>query len=381
MWLVGVVGSIALIASILWDGFEAIVFPRRVTRSYRFARFFYRSLWSLWRWFGLRIPPGKRRETFLSVFGPGSLILLFAAWVVGLTVGFAALHWSLGTPLMPAGPALPFGTYLYFSGATFFTFGFGDLLPVTGLARSLVIVQAGLGFGFLAIVIGYLPVLYQAFSRQEATIGLLDARAGSPPCAGQMLLRAARAGRMDAIEPLLGLWERWASELLESHLSFPVLSYYRSQHDNQSWLAALAAILDTCSLVIAGVEGADPYQAQLTFAMSRHALVDLALIFRIPPEPPSRDRLPPGRLEQLRRELSVAGLAPGDGAILDRRLNELRALYEPFLTGLSRQFLFALPDVFPETSRPDNWQTSAWTRRTPGIGALLPRDQSGEHFG
>src|SRR5262249_4912734 len=158
------------------------------------------------------------------------------------------------------------------------------------LGRALAVVEAGIGFGFLAVIIGYLPALYQAFSRRETAISLLDARAGSPPTAGEFLRRLGLAGGAAAAEPLLAEWERWAAELLESHLSFPVLSFYRSQHDNQSWLSTLSTILDTCSVLLVGVKGAGAYQAQLTFAMARHAAVDLALVFRTPPLAPDPDR-------------------------------------------------------------------------------------------
>src|SRR5439155_8729231 len=137
-----------------------------------------------------------------------------------------------------------------------------------------------------AIVIGYLPVLFQAFSRREVMIALLDARAGSPPSAAQFLLRLGASRNIGAVDPFLAEWERWAAELLESNLSFPLLSYYRSQHDNQSWLAALTAILDSCAILIVGIKGHNPYQAQLTFAMARHAAVDLALVLRTPPSNP-----------------------------------------------------------------------------------------------
>src|SRR5262249_12251993 len=159
------------------------------------------------------------------------------------------------------GPA-GLGTYLYLSGVTFFTLGYGEVVPMTALGRVLIVAESGLGFGFMAVIIGYLPVLYQAFSRREVTISLLDARAGSPPSAAQVLLRLAQARNFAALDPFLAEWERWAAELLESHLSFPVLSYYRSQHDNQSWLAAVTTILDTCALLIVGVKDACPYQAQ-----------------------------------------------------------------------------------------------------------------------
>jgi hypothetical protein len=236
-----------------------------------------------------------------------------------------------------------------------------------------------MGFGFMAVIIGYLPVLFQAFSRREVTISLLDARAGSPPSAAQFLLRLARTERFEAVEPFLAEWERWAAELLESHLSFPVLSFYRSQHDNQSWLAALTTVLDTCAFFIAGVKGAVPYQAQLTFAMARHAAVDLALVFRTPPQAPDPDRLPAGELLRLREMLREAGLPLRDGSAFDQKLAGLRALYEPFVNALAQFLLFRLPPVVPEKQTVDNWQTSAWMRRSPGIGRL-PAVDGDDHF-
>src|SRR5262249_39624477 len=138
----------------------------------------------------------------------------------------------LGTPLeYEKRPDNTLGAYLYFSGTTFFTLGYGDVLPTSPLGRGLGVLEAGLGFGFLAVVISYLPVVYQACSRREITISLLDARAGSPPTAGELLRRLGAARELAAAGPLLAEWERWAAELLESHLSYPVLRYYRSQHD------------------------------------------------------------------------------------------------------------------------------------------------------
>jgi hypothetical protein len=260
------------------------------------------------------------------------------------------------------------------SGVTFFTLGFGDVTPSHSLGRFLTVAETGLGFAFLALVIGYLPVLYQAFSHREVTISLLDARAGSPPTAAQLLIRLARRPSPSPIDGFLAEWERWAAEVLESHVSFPMLSFYRSQHDNQSWLAALTAVLDTSALVIACVKVVDPYQAQLTFAMARHVVVDLSQVFRIPPIEPAMDRLPEDRLNQLQEALRSAGLELRQGAAVENKLVELRHMYEPFLNALSEFFLLAMPPVLSETAPVDNWQTSAWMRRTCGIGELAPGD-------
>ena len=372
--------SLALIVLVLVDGFQAMVLPRRVSWIFRPTRLFYRTTWALWRAAAGLLKPGRRQQSFLSVFGPLSLLALFATWVALLIVGFGLLHWSLGTALNPAGTPAELGTYLYLSGTTFFTLGYGDVTPATAPGRALAVIESGLGFGFLAAVIGYMPVLYQAFSRREVPISLLDARAGSPPSAGQFLLRLAQAGDLAAAEPFLAEWERWCAELLESHISFPVLSYYRSQHDNQSWVAALTAMLDTCALVLAAVKDCPPFQAQLTFAMARHAAVDLALVFRVPPLPPEPDRLDGDQIGRLREALGGVKLTLREDAAAAARLAELRAMYEPFVNALARYFLLTLPPILPEQSPVDNWQTSAWTRRVPGLGSLPATDPRDEHF-
>jgi hypothetical protein len=370
MWIVFTLLSLFLIGMILVEAFETIVLPRRITHGYRFTRLFYRAGWTLWRLMALRLPPGKYREGFLSWFGPLSLLGLFAAWALLLIAGFGLLHWALGTPLRTPDNEEGLLTYLYLSGVTFFTLGFGDVTSSGPFGQFLTVAEAGLGFGFMAVIIGYLPVLYQAFSQREVPISMLDARAGSPPTAAQVLVRLAEAREVTAVAPFLAEWERWSAELLGSHLSFPVLSYYRSQHDNQSWVAALTVILDTCALVIAGIKDFNPYQARLTFAMARHAAVDLAMVFRTPPQEVDPDRLSAERLGQLRERLQGSGLAMHDGTAADARLAELRGMYEPFVNALARFFLFALPPVCPEKAVVDNWQTSAWMRRTPGIGGL-----------
>ena len=380
MSILGAVTSAALILWVLVEAFEAMVLPRRVTRKFRLNRFFYLLFWPVWLLLARCFRSPKRRESFLSGFGPLSMLGLFATWVLMLIVAFALLHWSLGTPMQTPSGEPGFLTLCYFSGITFFTLGYGDVVPVDGVGRLLAVMEGGIGFGFLALIIGYMPVLSQAFSRREATISLLDARAGSPPSAAQFLVRVAPhydAGRADAF---LAEWERWSAELLESHLSFPVLSFYRSQHDNQSWLAALTAILDSCALVIATAPGRCSYQTQLTFAMSRHAAVDLALVFGTPPIAPQPDRLPADAWQRLSRQLREAGLEVRDGPAVEAKLSELRGMYEPFVNALAQFFHFALPPIAPEKTGVDNWQTSAWMRRTAGLRHLPIVADGDEHF-
>jgi hypothetical protein len=380
MSIFGVLASVLLIGWILFEAFEAMVLPRRLMRKFRFNRTFYLLIWPIWLLLARLFRTPKRRETFLSLFGPLSILNLFVVWVSVLIVGFAFLHWSLGTSLQrPDGTPDGLPSLLYFSGITFFTIGYGDVVPQDRLGRFLAVVEGGIGFGFLAVIIGYLPVLYQAFSRRETTIALLDARAGSPPSAGQLLLRIAPHYDVGPVRDILAEWEHWSAELLESHLSFPVLSFYRSQHDNQSWLGALTAILDTCALILAAAPGKPLFQAQLTFAMARHAAVDLALVFYTPPRPVEPERLPPDAWQRLCQQIRAAGLELRQGPAVEAKLAELRGMYEPFVNALAHYFHFLLPPLFTEKTAVDNWQTSAWMRRTAGL-LRLPILDGDEHF-
>lgn len=382
MHLLFSLGGVILILFVLVDAFEVVVLPRRVTRKFRLVRLFYRISWDLWTAVALRLPRGKRREGFLSVYGPLSILTLFAVWAVALIVGFALVHWSLATPLFTANTDedKSFGLYLYMSGVTFFTLGYGDVAPSAAMGRAMAVAEAGTGFAFLAVIIGYLPSFSQVSSQREITISLLDARAGSPPTAAEGIVRAARAGQVSNPIPFFAEWERWAAQLLESHLSYPMLVYYRSQHDNQSWLAALTMVLDGCALFIAAIKDVDCYQAQLTFAMARHAVVDLSLVLKVPPVAPASDRLPNDQFQRLLVRFTEAGIALNNGDQVQQRLAQLRAMYEPFAVGLSQRLLFNLPPIISATEPVDNWQTSPWTRRTPGIGALRGAEIENEHF-
>src|SRR3954452_1774306 len=244
MVIFAVVGA-ATITTVLWEAFETIILPRRIVRSQRLTSLFYQVTWRPWVIVAQRIQDEERRETYLSFFGPLSLILLVALWAVALIVGFTLLHWGLGTELVGPEGREGLSGIMYHSGVTFFTLGFGDVTPRDGLGRFVAVMEAGTGFAFLALIIGYLPDLGGTFARREVTVSLLDARAGSPPSSIELLRRYLQDEDLGTVKGLLAEWERWSAELLESHLSYPVLAYFRSQHDRQSWVSALTTILDT----------------------------------------------------------------------------------------------------------------------------------------
>ena len=370
--LVGILG-LALLLTTLWDAFETIILPRRVTRRYRIARLFYRVFWGMWSRIYRLIRSSKLRDRHLSYFGPLSLLMLFAMWASALVLAFSLLHFAAGSALTVTGGSPSFRADLYMSGTTFFTLGLGDIIPNTTFARVITVAEAGVGFGFLAVVISYLPTLYGAFSQRELNISLLDARAGSPPTAAELLRRLAKVADTGVLTQYLREWEIWSAQLMESHLSYPVLCYFRSQHDNQSWLAAFTTVLDVSALIAAYGTGAAKWQAQLTFAISRHAVVDLAEVLRVSPVHPKLDRLPPEDVAQVRSLLVGSGASSQSTDAGDMKLAELRKMYEPYLNGMSLRLLMPLPTWGVGAHFVENWKRSAW-------GRISSDPTSSDHF-
>ena len=347
------------------DVFESIILPRTVARRFKLTTAFYRVFSTVTksiahRWRSLRGP-------VLAAFGPISTIMLLGVWAAGLMLGFAMMHWGMRSRFS-RGPS-SFAECFYVSGTTVFTLGLGDVAPVSAIARAITVVEAGSGLGLLAIVIGYIPVMYQAFSRREAGISALDARAGSPPTACELLRRFSRSGDPNAFLALLLDLEKWCADLMESHISYPVLCAYRSQHDRQSWVASLTAMLDACALLKTGIETkaewTQPLQwrAHLFFAMARHCVIDLVLVIGNSPLAMERDRLPPDQLQELRSRLAEAGLILASGPEADDRLLHLRRQYEPYVHALAVSNVMDLPPFMLAENAGDNWEVAAWDAR------------------
>ena len=297
----------ALIALMIQDAFEVMLLPRRVRRQWRLMEIFFHLAWALWA----RSAAASR--SVLS--GNASSVCLarsrswgcFQSGLLGSWPGSAWSIWSLERHLPNH---YDLGSYVYMSGTTLVTLGYGDFTPHTGITKAIAVGEAATGFGLLAVVIGYLPVLYQLFSRRETHIMQLDGRAGSPPTAAALLGRHASNQALHKLDYLLLDWEKWSAELVESHLSYPMLSFYRSQHANQNWLAALAAITDCCVIVMVGLKDVPAFQAKMTFAMARLAMVELCRVFHLSPIPRSEDRIGHDEFQALDAQLS-ASVSPG----------------------------------------------------------------------
>jgi hypothetical protein len=371
---------------VLLDAFQTIILPQRPVGRVRITRVFVLLTWLPWIFLTRLVPSRRTREMLYSVYGPLSLLLLFLLWALLLMAAYAliyfGMHMPFADPMHPMTALQRLRSCFYVSGTTIFTLGLGDVQPATQFARVFIVLEAGTGLGFIALVIGYVPVIYNAFSQREILVAMLDARAGSPPTAAELLSRHNFHGGHHALSVLLAEWERWCAEMLETHVSYPILCYYRSQHDNQSWLAALTAVLDTCALLIttidSTVDGApSTRQAQLTFAVARHTLVDLGHIFHRKHEEQRLRELPSSRLHdeeymRLCNLLSTAGFNLCADLGARERLTAIRSLYEPHALALANYLKLDLPlwAALPPDPlrRRDGWST-VQDLRSPGAVA------------
>jgi hypothetical protein len=356
--LIGLLGG-ALVVSMLVEIFVAFLLPRRVKRDPRFVRLVFAFAWKPWRRVA-RALPAQAADTMLGVYGPVGLLLNLVLWVAAMMTGYACLQWADGSHLA-VGHSVSFGEDLFFSAATMASSGTAGLSSHSAFAQVVQVIDAASGLAVIAIVIGYLPALYQAFSRREATVSQLDARAGSPPSAGRLVLRSTQHDGWPALNHYLSGWETWVAELMETHLAYPVLAYFRSQHVNQNWLSAMCALLDACAFTVSAAPPGTVDSARFTFAIARHAVADLSYSFHVEPLQPERDRLPLEDLGDLLRQLREVGVEQGaDLETINRRLTGMRALYEPYINALGAALELSLPPWMAPESPTDNWRTTEW---------------------
>lgn len=356
--IVGIVGGLLLV-SMFAEFFVTFMLPRRVKRDPRLARGLFRAAWRPWRRLALRLPESLG-DTLLGFFGPLWVIATLGIWSLGIVLGYACLFWADGSAF--TAHHVDFGDDLYASAAAFFSAG-TNLDPIGGWARALQIGEAASGFAVLFIAIGYLPALYQAFSRREVAVSQLDPRAGSPPTAGTLLLQAAERGRWEQLNRYLAEWETWTAELMETHLAYPVLGYFRSQHLNQNWLASLTAVVDACAFVISSAEDQGDEGAILTFAIGRHALADLAHVFRVRLLDADHERLSRRQFDELHSRVAASGVALVAAEDAWPHLEKLRRAYEPYARGLAAQLALNLPNWMPTGEVEKNWRLAEWQSR------------------
>ncbi len=272
-----VVGTLTVVL-VLNDVFQSVIVPRAVGRRYRISSNITLPSWQLWRRYALRIDDTERREDFLGTFAPLMLVVFLIVWVAGLVFGYGLLFDALAGQVRPR-PG--FGAALYFAGTSLLTIGYGDFVPLTGAARFLALAAGASGFGTVAVVTAFLFSLFGAFSRREVFVILFGARAGAPPSGVTLLETYARLGMRADLPDIFKEGQHWAADVLESHLAYPILAYFRSPHDYESWVGALGAVLDASTLLLTAVRNESFGHARLMNDIGRHLTHDLGRYFAL----------------------------------------------------------------------------------------------------
>jgi hypothetical protein len=329
--------GLALLAAILFDIFLTVVVPRRAPatgRLLRLSRYVVYKLWVVWRWIGLRMGSAERREAFLGSFGALAIIVLLAAWLAGLVLGYGLLLDAQRDQIKPPPDSL--GSSMYFAGTSLLTLGFGDFVAVGGWARLVSLAAAATGLGLIAAVLTLLFTLYGSFQRREVAVVVLEAGAGAPPSGVTLLETYALAGIRDDLPRVFETWQAWAAEVLDSHLAYPVLEYFRSSHDNDSWISSLGAVMDAATLVLTTIEDGPKGWAKLSRAVGNHCLEDLVLNLRL------REEVEVGlereEFEEACRRLERAGFRLHDVDEAWVRFSRLRMEYAGRVNALARHF-------------------------------------------
>lgn len=327
------------------DLIVTVTLPNRVKGRFWFASFFYRSLWLAWSIVARHMKPGKWRETYLSLYGPFSMMLLVSIWACGLVMGFALLHWMIDSFTGSSGETTFFSS-LNKSASIFLSFGQGDTISRTTIERLLTVAQLGLNFCFLAIVMAYLITLYKAFSRRQLRINLFASLLGLPPKAAELPLQHYDNESVEELMEELRDWEQWSAELLVNNRAHPFLGYFRSW--KISWLTTLTLIMDTSAMLVSSTDHALARQAKRTFSRARRSVVEMAGFLAIPTQTPGYDRHLQKNLAQLRKHLAAARVPLYADVIADEKLIVWQATYEPYVYALSDHLLMALPSWNPE---------------------------------
>lgn len=220
----------------------------------------------------------RERDRVLAYYSPLGMLMLLAVWLTLVLLGYTCMFWAIGVESGLRALAL--------SGSSLFTLGYEpvDTLP----QKILTFTEAFVGPVLIALLIGYMPTIYGAFSKREALVNLLEVRAGSPPSAVGMITRYHRLNRLASIGEMWLAWETWFSELEETHTSLAMLSFFRSPVPEHHWVSAAGAVLDAAALVLSTVDLPFDVQSALCVRGGYIALRRIADYFQIPYNPDPR---------------------------------------------------------------------------------------------
>src|SRR5438128_10466211 len=272
-----IAAGVVLLLVVLYDIFQSVVLPRPAINKLATVRYLVRGLYWVWRWVGNRMESIPRRERWLAAYGPVAVLTIFTAWGLALVLAYGLIVDGVRDEMRPVPDN--FGTSLYFSATTLVPLSYGDFVPEGVPARLATVAESATGVILGALAITLLFSLYESFQRREELVVTLDALAGAPPSGLQMLETAAELDLRPKLASTFDEWRDWMAAVLESHLAYPILFYFRSSHDNEAWLNSFGAVMDAATLVISTLDGEAEGSARLTLTIGKHLVEDMSWFF------------------------------------------------------------------------------------------------------
>ena len=279
MGFLWVVVGVAIVAVAILDVFQSVIVPRPTGRLFRPSVFLSRTLWQLWRGVAARIHDAEFRESYLGAFAPFVLVTFLVFWIASLVVGYGAMFYGLRDEIRPTPNVFE---ALYFAGTSLVTIGIGDFAPTGALARALTLAAGASGLGAFAIITAFLFPIFGSYQRREAFVVMFTNRAGAPPSGLDLIETHARDHMLDDLHATLRSSELWLAEVLETHLAYPILAYFRSTHDDISWIAVVGTILDASTLAMTTLDIPNAGEANVVNRLGRHFVNDVTRYFRFP---------------------------------------------------------------------------------------------------
>jgi hypothetical protein len=277
-WLELIAGA-AIIALILYDVFSAVIVPRQVAPAWRLSATIIRNSWGRWRAVGLLIHDDDQREDMLARFAPTALVALLVNWLVFLLIGYGLVFYALRNHLHPH--ITTYGDALYFAGTSLLTIGYGDIVPTSIIGRSAAIFAGATGLALFALIVSFIFSIFGSFQRREVFVVTMGSRMGAPP-SGVTMLETAAKYHLDAdLAQSFREAEAWAAAVLESHLAYPILGFFRSSHDDESWIGTLGALLDASTMIMTLTDSPLMGRAKLFNVIGVHLTRDLSRYFGV----------------------------------------------------------------------------------------------------
>ncbi|HEX3334579.1 MAG TPA: hypothetical protein VHS57_09570 [Acidimicrobiales bacterium] len=318
--VVTVVG-VVLIVGILSDAVATLIVTQGSSGLWRPTRLFYASTWRLTRATAARLPD-RAGEYALNVYPALSLLGLLVVWLAGLMIGWSLVYWGLDQKL---GGTRDFGTLVYYAGSSLVTPVFGSAHG--GLVRMLTLLETLTGLVTIALMISYLPALYGAYSRRESRLLTLDDPSGARITPARVIVLNAPGGDVEMLYRSLAEWQMWTADVLESHVSYPMLALFRSQHPGQSWATALGVVTDAATLTSACIEGARDREPYFLYARGRRAILEISDRLHVPTSGQPVSWMVESNFEFAWRQLVDTGLPLRDKAAAWADLQALRSAY------------------------------------------------------